>query len=82
MRIERPSALRSKPTVSVVIPCYNYGRYLPQAVASALDQERVEVEVIVVDDASTDGSADVAHGLAQDDPRIQVIVHAVNRGHI
>jgi glycosyltransferase involved in cell wall biosynthesis len=40
--------------ISVIIPTYNRCDYLPQAVASALDQDGVEVEVIVVDDGSTD----------------------------
>lgn len=45
------------PVVSVVIPCYNLGRYLPAAVASVLDQkDPPPFEVIIVDDASTDGS--------------------------
>lgn len=70
------------PTVTVVVPCYNYGRYLPAAVASVTSQEHVDVEVIVVDDASTDGSAEVAARLAADDPRIRLIAHEHNNGHI
>jgi len=66
----------------VVIPCYNYGQYLPQALNSALSQEDVEVDVIVVDDASTDGSAAIAWGLAAKDPRIVVVHHQQNQGHI
>ncbi|WP_244931726.1 glycosyltransferase family 2 protein [Nocardioides sp. W7] len=82
MRFRRPRPLRSTPTVSVVVPCYRYGRYLPAAVASALDQPGVEVEVIVVDDASPDDSAEVARALAAADPRVRVLVHEQNRGHI
>ena len=72
----------SRPRVTVVIPCYDYGHYLPAAVRSALDQPGVEVEVIVVDDASPDGSVAVAHELAAGDARVRVIAHAQNRGHI
>jgi glycosyltransferase involved in cell wall biosynthesis len=68
--------------VTVVIPCYNYGHFLPAAVASALTQESVDVDVIIVDDASTDGSAHVARRLAATDPRVEVVAHDVNRGHI
>lgn len=70
------------PRVTVVIPCYNYGHYLPAAVRSALDQPGVEVDVIVVDDASPDGSVAVARALASRDPRVRVIEHEQNRGHI
>lgn len=48
-----------QPPVSVVIPAYNAARYLPDALQSALTQEGVEVECIVVDDGSTDDTAEV-----------------------
>jgi glycosyltransferase involved in cell wall biosynthesis len=47
------------PSLSVIIPTYNRAEYLPKAVSSALAQEGVEVEVIVVDDGSTDDTAAV-----------------------
>lgn len=82
MRLHRPRGLHTRPTVSVVIPCYNYGHYLADAVASALDQRGLDVEVIVVDDASPDGSAEVARALAENDSRVQVLAHEQNAGHI
>ncbi len=66
----------------MVIPCYRYGHYLPVAVASALDQGGVDVEVIIVDDASPDDSACVARALAAEDDRVRVLVHEHNAGHI
>jgi glycosyltransferase involved in cell wall biosynthesis len=70
-------------TVSVVIPCYNYGQFLPECVGSVLtEQPGVDVRVLVIDDASPDGSAQVAKQLAADDPRVEVIAHAENAGHI
>jgi glycosyltransferase involved in cell wall biosynthesis len=45
---------------SVVIPCFNQKRFLRQAIGSALEQIQPTVEVIVVDDGSTDGSGDLA----------------------
>jgi glycosyltransferase involved in cell wall biosynthesis len=68
--------------VSVIVPCHNYGRFLPQCVGSALSQEGVEVDVLVIDDASTDGSERVARELGRADPRVQVICHERNSGHI
>lgn len=82
MRLHRPQPLRTRPSVSVVIPCYRYGHYLPAAVASALDQTALDVEVIIVDDASPDDSAQVARELAAADERVDVLVHETNAGHI
>ncbi|HZR51159.1 MAG TPA: glycosyltransferase [Streptosporangiaceae bacterium] len=82
-QIVRPSTLNGRrPTVSVIIPCYNYGRYLPQCVDSVLSQEGVSAEVIVIDDASTDGSDAVVRQVAANDPRVHAICHTVNKGHI
>jgi glycosyltransferase involved in cell wall biosynthesis len=74
---------RQRPKVSVIIPCYNYGHFLPACVASALDHEKVEVEVIIVDDASPDGSGDVAERIAADNPQhVSVIRHPTNKRHL
>ncbi|HKC23928.1 MAG TPA: glycosyltransferase, partial [Thermoanaerobaculia bacterium] len=48
------------PLVSIVIPCYNHAGFLPDALASCLKQTHPNVEVLVVDDGSTDDSAEVA----------------------
>jgi glycosyltransferase involved in cell wall biosynthesis len=77
-----PQPLTGRPSVSVVIPCYNYGRYLPECVATVLGQEGVAVDVMIIDDASTDDSAAVARSLAAGDERVRVIVHERNAGHI
>jgi glycosyltransferase involved in cell wall biosynthesis len=70
------------PIVSVIIPCYNYGRYLTQCVNSVLDQEGVRVDLIVIDDASTDGSDQIVRELGMRDVRIRTICHTSNKGHI
>ncbi len=54
-----------RPLISVVMPCYNAAPYLEQAVESALGQSHRHVEVVLVDDGSTDGSAEVAQRLKQ-----------------
>ncbi|HEY9314837.1 glycosyltransferase family A protein [Williamsia sp.] len=68
--------------VSVVVPCYNYAHFLPDAVSSALSQKDVDVDVIVVDDASTDESAEVAKSLASSDPRVRIIENQTNMGPV
>lgn len=68
--------------VTVVVPCYNYGQFLERCVRAALDQEGVQVRVVIVDDASPDGSGDVADALAAADDRITVLRHETNAGHI
>ena len=75
-------ALGRRPRVSVIITCYNYGRFLPDSVNSALSQEGVEPEVIIVDDASTDDSANIADHLACSDPGVTVIRHHRNTGQV
>jgi hypothetical protein len=82
VRFRRALPLTEPSTVSVVVPCYRYGRYLETAVGSVLDQGDVDVDVIIIDDASDDHSADVAWSLADRDPRVRVIAHSTNVGHI
>jgi hypothetical protein len=69
-------------TVSVIVPCYNYGRYLGECVKSVLRQAGVDVRLLIIDDASRDDSAEVAEELGRRDGRVTVRRHEVNRGHI
>ena len=83
VKVRRPvSPDGRRPSVSVVIPCYNYGRYLSNCVKSVLDQQDVHVDVLVIDDASSDGSAEIVSRLPAQDNRIRAICHETNRGHI
>src|SRR5258708_19685267 len=65
-----------RPPVSVIIPCYNGRRFLSQAIDSVLVQTIVPAEIIVVDDGSTDDSAEVAESYG---PPVRVIRQA-NQG--
>lgn len=79
--IPRSGATRSA-HVAVVIPCYNYGRYLEACVASVLTQPGVTTQVHIIDDASTDGSPEIAEAIARHDTRVRLTCHQQNRGHI
>lgn len=64
------------PRVSCVIPVYNGERFLGEAIRSVLAQTVPDVDIVVVDDGSTDGSADVVHGFGD---RVRY-VHQQNAG--
>jgi glycosyltransferase involved in cell wall biosynthesis len=53
-------AVASSPEISVVVPVYNGERYLAESIRSVLDQGHAALELLVVDNGSTDGTADVA----------------------
>src|SRR5690242_17253835 len=53
------------PLISVVMPCYNTERHIGEAIDSILSQEIESVQVVVIDDGSTDRSADIARGFGK-----------------
>jgi glycosyltransferase involved in cell wall biosynthesis len=65
--------------VTVIVPCFNYGRYLEQCVGSLVGQSHAEWECIIVDDGSTDDTAKISARLAAEDPRVS-LVRQENRG--
>lgn len=67
-------------SLSVIIPAYNAARWLPGCIESCQSQGYRELQVIIVDDKSSDDTIEVAAGLAQRDPRIQVVRQSSNRG--
>ncbi len=68
--------------VDVIIPCYKYGHFLRQCVESVLGQQRVEVRVLILDDASPDHTPEIATELVRTDRRVEYRRHAVNQGNI
>ena len=65
--------------VSVIVPVYNAEKYVGECLESIINQSYKHLEIIVVDDGSTDGSSKICDEYALQDNRIQVI-HQVNCG--
>jgi len=68
------------PRTSFVIPAYNAESYLAEAVISCRSQSVKEIEIIVVDDGSTDGTKELVQWHAERDPRVQYVTYGENRG--
>lgn len=73
----------SAPSISIFVPAHNEVNNLEDAIhdiVAAAESELANYEILLVDDGSTDGTAEVADRLAHNNPRIQVIHHPVKRG--
>lgn len=68
--------------VSVVVPVYNTAPYLPQCLDSLVGQSLDDIEIICVDDGSTDGSLAILQDYAQQDPRLTVVAQQNQRAGI
>jgi len=68
------------PYVSVIVPAYNIADYLERALDSALAQTMSDLEVIIVDDASSDDTFEVASSVAARDARVRVLSNESNSG--
>src|SRR4051794_20965612 len=82
-RITRVEMVASKtPLVSVVVASYNHARYLDGTIGSVLGQTAGDLELVVVDDGSTDDSLERLRDLARRDDRLVVLTHdgGANRG--
>lgn len=72
--------MKKQPLVSIVIPLYNHGHYLPFCIKSIQNQEVKEIEIIIINDTSTDDSLKVAENLASKDKRIKILTNEKNIG--
>jgi glycosyltransferase involved in cell wall biosynthesis len=68
------------PLVSIIVPIFNTEKYLKRCLQSLLESTLNKIEIICVDDASTDGSADIAQEFVFRDPRVNLIRHKENLG--
>ncbi|MDE6734856.1 MAG: glycosyltransferase [Desulfovibrio sp.] len=70
----------NEPRVSIIVPVYNAEKWLADCLESALGQTVADIEVIAVDDGSTDGSLEILRDFAARDPRLKVLVNEKNQG--
>jgi glycosyltransferase involved in cell wall biosynthesis len=75
-----PKMSKTSPRVSVVVPVFNTEPYLARCLNSLLDSTLTDIEIICVDDASTDASAKIVADFARRDARVRLIRHDCNRG--
>jgi glycosyltransferase involved in cell wall biosynthesis/SAM-dependent methyltransferase len=68
------------PEISVIMPSYQHARFLSDAIDSVLLQSFTDIELIIIDDGSRDGSQNIIRNYAIHDPRIKPIFHPTNQG--
>jgi glycosyltransferase involved in cell wall biosynthesis len=66
--------------VSVIMASYNHERYISEAIDSVLNQTFADIELIIVDDASTDNSRGIIEQYQAKDPRVHAVFHKINLG--
>ena len=77
---EKPIEYNNNPTISIVIPSYNKKNILLKSVRSIQNQNFKNIEIIIVNDCSTDNSTDVFNYLLKSDPRVRIVHHLTNLG--
>lgn len=71
-----------KEKVSICVPCYNSMKYLQETVDSILGQTHQDIELILADDGSTDGTRDYIKGLSESNPKVKAVLLEKNTGNI
>ena len=79
---KQPTSDASQPLVSICIPTFNSVGYLKEAIASALGQTYINIEILVFDNASTDGTESVVREIAALDRRVRYVRHSENVGMV
>ena len=69
-----------KPIISVVMPAYNAEKYIPEAIESVINQTFTDLELVIVDDCSSDATFEIAQGYGEHDSRIRVFQLEKNTG--
>lgn len=72
--------MSSTPKVSILIPVYNAERYLEQCLNSIIEQTLRDIEILVINDGSTDNSLDIIKKIAKNDKRI-IVIDKINEGY-
>ena len=72
----------NRPKISVLIPTYNYARFLPEAIESVLAQDFRDFELLIVDDCSADNTAAIVQPFCSRDARVRFTVNAANLGMV
>jgi glycosyltransferase involved in cell wall biosynthesis len=73
------SSFKNLPLVSVVVPAYNVEKYIYECIKSILNQNYENIEIIIVDDGSTDNTGVIVDELALKDSRV-IAIHQNNKG--
>ena len=71
---------QAQPLVSVIMPAYNAEKHIEAAISSVLSQSYGELELLIIDDCSSDKSVEIAKGFERWDPRVRVLRNTQNMG--
>lgn len=66
------------PLVSIIVTSYNYDKYISETLNSLINQTYKNIEIIVMDDGSSDNSINIIKNYQKQDPRIKLITHPNN----
>src|SRR4051812_19701656 len=70
------------PLVSVIMPCYNTEKYFVEAIESIINQTYKNLEIVLINDGSTDSTTELLNQYSEKDKRIKIILNPVNLGLI